>query len=512
MSFRTFVRTLTVLLLMLALNGCGGGSGSGFNANESWGIQIEVLPQQTVPVNLLGWDPCLSIDCFNTVEVNVIVTDHLGNPVPQGTDVALDMSTVGHGYLTRLDDPETEDINEFTGRDDDGNIVARMGQGVAPTSGGIAKFFFTSNENPGDVRLTASVTAPTGAVVSRRTTLTVGTGTGGLPTQVLLAFSDGDVLFTQDVNAVPKQTRGVALVTDEKGFGVADPEEGDNNVLVEIIAGPGAGEHLIGENANGERMGGSALLLPTEDGKAVFTVVSGNQPGLVVLRATADGDDNNVDDVILQPVVNHADILVTSTGLNPTLQILTTELPDGNFGDSYAAQLQASQGVPPYNWLVIGGQLPPGLALDPNTGVIQGFQTNFPGNYCFLVQVTDSTTPQPEQASRALCINIDGERPPSTLQIRQSTFNLPAACAGESYAQTLGATGGTPPYSWTLDYTPPAGATDWLELSGSGVLFGTPVDPDDIGIFNLGITVSDDGNQEAIGTIQLEVLPSGSCP
>src|SRR5438552_9447758 len=53
-----------------------------------------------------------------------------------------------------------------------------------------------------------------------------------------------------------------------------------------------------------------------------------------------------------------------------TLAITTAALPSGTFGQFYQAQLQASGGVPPYRWLVLGGAgdadpLDSGLWLDP---------------------------------------------------------------------------------------------------------------------------------------------------
>jgi len=52
-----------------------------------------------------------------------------------------------------------------------------------------------------------------------------------------------------------------------------------------------------------------------------------------------------------------------------------------------------------------------------------------------------------------------------------STVSLPAGEVNTAYSQTLGATGGTTPYSWSVSSgTLPAG----LNLSAAGVLSGTP--------------------------------------
>jgi hypothetical protein len=57
------------------------------------------------------------------------------------------------------------------------------------------------------------------------------------------------------------------------------------------------------------------------------------------------------------------------------LVVLTTSLPSGTVGVPYSAQLAASGGKPPYKWTVVSGSLPPGLTLDPTTGIISGVPT-----------------------------------------------------------------------------------------------------------------------------------------
>jgi len=74
------------------------------------------------------------------------------------------------------------------------------------------------------------------------------------------------------------------------------------------------------------------------------------------------------------------------------LRILTEALPTGYLGVSYWAQLAAEGGTPPYSWAVVEGSLPPGLELDPLTGVIAGsptLQDTFP----FTIEVRDSSSP-----------------------------------------------------------------------------------------------------------------------
>lgn len=70
---------------------------------------------------------------------------------------------------------------------------------------------------------------------------------------------------------------------------------------------------------------------------------------------------------------------------------ITTEspLPSGTVGQAYSAQLAAADGTPPYTWSVVN-DLPPGLNLDGNTGVISGVPTTA-GTFGFTIQVRDST-------------------------------------------------------------------------------------------------------------------------
>jgi len=76
----------------------------------------------------------------------------------------------------------------------------------------------------------------------------------------------------------------------------------------------------------------------------------------------------------------------------PPLAITTTSLPAASVGVAYSATLNATGATPPYTWAVTGGSLPPGLSLNPTTGVISGTPTT-PGTYHFTVQATDSATP-----------------------------------------------------------------------------------------------------------------------
>jgi hypothetical protein len=74
-------------------------------------------------------------------------------------------------------------------------------------------------------------------------------------------------------------------------------------------------------------------------------------------------------------------------GLNITS--LRWNLPSGAVGQSYNYQLQAWGGTTPYSWSVNSGQLPPGLTLNVNIGVVSGTPTQT-GNYTVSFKVQGS--------------------------------------------------------------------------------------------------------------------------
>ena len=171
-----------------------------------------------------------------------------------------------------------------------------------------------------------------------------------------------------------------------------------------------------------------------------------------------------------------------------TLDITTTSLPSGVVNRSYSATLTVQGGVPPYSWSLTGGNLPAGLSLSSG-GTISGTPTA-QGNSSFTVQVSDSEQP-PATASASLSITIQ-----SGLQI--TTTSLPAATVDLPYNATLAATGGVPPYTWSITQgSLPGGLT---LNSSTGQVSGTPTVS---GNFNFTVQATDSGNPPATATAPL---------
>jgi hypothetical protein len=175
-----------------------------------------------------------------------------------------------------------------------------------------------------------------------------------------------------------------------------------------------------------------------------------------------------------------------ATGVSPPLSIAiegfltitNTSLPTGYVSIFYDTQLMATGGTPPYAWSLTSGTLPPGLTLTPATGVISGTPTTT-GSYPITVQVVDSER-IPAMASGSFTITID-----PTPQLQITTSSLAAATQGIYFNAPLAATGGVPPYSWSITSgSLPAGLT----LSGTGVISGTT---NTTGTFPITVQVTD---------------------
>ncbi|MGB8007965.1 MAG: putative Ig domain-containing protein [Terriglobales bacterium] len=149
----------------------------------------------------------------------------------------------------------------------------------------------------------------------------------------------------------------------------------------------------------------------------------------------------------------------------PALTIATNSLPGAALGVAYSQTLQATGGVPSYKWAVTAGTLPAGLTLS-SAGAISGTPTGTTGTSNFTVTVTDSQTPTPSTTSANLSITV------ALAPLSVTTSSLANGVIGAAYSQTLQASGGTPPYTWSvISGTLPAS----LGLNAStGAITGTP--------------------------------------
>jgi arylsulfatase A-like enzyme len=100
--------------------------------------------------------------------------------------------------------------------------------------------------------------------------------------------------------------------------------------------------------------------------------------------------DNKVDDPAYQGVV--ADLKVRLDAQKAlTITYGRNSAPSARLGDPYSFQVPFWGGVPPYTWRITEGALPPGLGLDPATGLISGIPTAGTHDHEVWVEVTDSS-------------------------------------------------------------------------------------------------------------------------
>lgn len=163
----------------------------------------------------------------------------------------------------------------------------------------------------------------------------------------------------------------------------------------------------------------------------------------------------------------------------PSITLTPASLPAGTISTAYSQSVTAAGGTASYTYAVTSGALPAGLALS-TAGVLSGTPTAAGGPFNFTITATDSSTGSgPYTGARAYALTIN--TPPITL----SPPTLPAAAVATAFSQTMSASGGTAPYTFTIaSGALPAG----VGLSGSGVLSGTPTAG---GTFNFTIQARD---------------------
>lgn len=154
---------------------------------------------------------------------------------------------------------------------------------------------------------------------------------------------------------------------------------------------------------------------------------------------------------------------------------LTCAMNTGQVGVAYSSALTATGGTAPYRFSITSGALPPGLKLNVVTGAITGTPTTN-GTYNYTAQVIDS---KGTKVTRNCTIVI--APPPLTLSCPSGTGGV-----GTPYSSALTATGGAPPYTFSISSgVLPTGLT--LNTS-TGAITGTPTKG---GTFNFSAKVVD---------------------
>jgi hypothetical protein len=254
----------------------------------------------------------------------------------------------------------------------------------------------------------------------------------------------------------------------------------------------------------------AASLGPSDEQKFTATV-TGTANSSVSWSASAGSISN--EGVFTAPAANTAAAItivamslanssLRATGIvnvvaRQALVISNSSLASAIVGTPYNSALSASGGTPPYRWTISSGTSAPGIRLQPS-GEIIGTPSQ-QGSSSFTVTVSDSASHTANRSltlavSVAISINLNGPI--------ISTLSLNPGVAGTPYNAHLSATGGTPPYTWSI---PSGSFPPGIWLQGNGVLVGTPSQQ---GNYPFTIMVTDSFFQSATQNLTLVIAPA----
>ena len=143
----------------------------------------------------------------------------------------------------------------------------------------------------------------------------------------------------------------------------------------------------------------------------------------------------------------------------PTITVAPSSLTGGLAGSAFSQSITASGGIAPYSYAVTVGSLPAGLNL--TSGGLLSETLSPSGNFNFTITATDSNGCT---GTRAYSISITCP----TITITPSAISDDTL--GKSYNQSLVASGGTVPYTYSVTSGSLPGG---LSLTSGGLLSGT---------------------------------------
>ncbi|HET6978682.1 MAG TPA: Ig domain-containing protein [Pyrinomonadaceae bacterium] len=222
--------------------------------------------------------------------------------------------------------------------------------------------------------------------------------------------------------------------------------------------------------------GGQISGTPAEVGKSTFTVKVTPSKG----EPLSDNFSLNISDNYPPPPPV------------PPLKVLTTKLPSAIAKREYTVQLAAEGGSPPYRWQLVGGELPPGLTLDKNTGAVSGSPERA-GDWDCKLTLADAEG----QTAAPLPIKLEVLTETGARQLVIITRSIPTLLTSQSSEIALGAEGGALPYQWRSSSSLPAG----LALE-NGRIAGRPTTS---GNYLLDLQVVDDRGDVASVTLPLNI-------
>ncbi len=176
-------------------------------------------------------------------------------------------------------------------------------------------------------------------------------------------------------------------------------------------------------------------------------------------------------------------IFIITIAPAPKLSVTIAPLPAAIPNSRYSGSIATQGGAPPLTWTMTSGTLPPGLSLNSSNGQITGIPIDesnampkvvYPATYVFDLQVQDSQLPKPQiEPVPPAQFSITVQAPQPLLISTPSP--LATGLTATAYSATLNATGGVPPYTWSvIQGQLPAGLRLSTLANGTGTITATP--------------------------------------
>ncbi len=258
-------------------------------------VKIESV-RTVLPANSFNVAPFFGSPYVTTVTLSY--RDEFG-VLAQPTDgeMGVSINPVDIAAFSTLDDPQTQDINEF---------FSLLGNAPVDIAGGKGTVFIHTFDRPGEVTLSVTAIDPTdGENLANELTFTVSeSASDGQPANVTIQ-PDGQPQYVQGSGGRTAASFQV-FVSDAGDTPVADPSGANppfNNLRLSIQPGNGSdGASLSGVDGTGANVRGEEISVASIGGIVSAALTSGNEAGNITVRATADRADNNVDNGIQDPV------------------------------------------------------------------------------------------------------------------------------------------------------------------------------------------------------------------
>src|ERR1700733_3816926 len=335
----------------------------------------------------------------------------------------------------------------------------------------------------------------TGTGLGAATAIEIGTAAefaAGTPTTLNLCAASGPGCFTVvsstslDISAMPAHT-AAAVTVKVVTLGIAASTTYTYNAGPALLfpAPPGGEVGVTYTDQLTVTSGTSPFTWSVSTGSLPPGVTLGASTGLLSGTPTTAGTYSFTVKVTDNSGLTSTEAATVTIIPGPSMDFAAP--PGGWTTTGYGYTLTESGGTSPFPWSVSSGSLPAGLSLSPQ-GTLSGTPTAT-GTSSFTVKVTDANG---QSATQATSITV-------AAGVSTTFAAPPVAAVNSAYSYTLTATGGTTPYTWSVNAgTLPAGIT----LSAAGVLSGTPTTT---GSYSFSVNVIDANQGIATASITLVV-------